>query len=44
LYDLDKDPQELKSVYADPAYAGTVTQLKAELQRLSARYAGNTGE
>lgn len=34
LYDLDKDPRELNNVYADPAYAPLVTQLKAELQRL----------
>jgi arylsulfatase A-like enzyme len=34
LFDLDKDPQELKNVYADPAYADTVKTLKSELQRL----------
>jgi arylsulfatase A-like enzyme len=34
LYDLDKDPHELKNVYADPAYAETVKRLKAEMYRL----------
>ncbi len=38
LYDLKKDPREMKSVYGDPAYAKTVTDLKAELKRLRARY------
>jgi arylsulfatase A-like enzyme len=34
LYDFVKDPHELKNVYADPAYAETVTKLKAEMERL----------
>ena len=34
LYDREKDPQQLKNVYADPAYADIVSQLKAELTRL----------
>ena len=34
LYDLRRDPQEMKNVYADPAYADTVQQLKTELARL----------
>ena len=34
LFDLQKDPHELKNVYADPAYADTVKTLKAELYRL----------
>lgn len=34
LYDLANDPRELKNVYADAAYAGTVAKLKAELGRL----------
>ena len=37
-FDLQKDPHELKSVYADPAYAATVAKLKAELARLRALY------
>jgi arylsulfatase A-like enzyme len=34
LFDLEKDPHEVKNVYADPAYAGAVKELKAELYRL----------
>lgn len=34
LFDLTKDPHELKNVYDDPAYATTRDELKAELQRL----------
>ncbi len=38
LYDRKKDPQEMKSVYADPAYAGAVAELKKELARLRVHY------
>ncbi len=38
LYDLKNDPQEMKSVYDDPAYADLVEELKAELQRLRKLY------
>ena len=34
LFDRDKDPHELRSVYDDPAYAGVVAELKRELGRL----------
>lgn len=34
LFDLKKDPHEMKNVYSDAAYAGTVKKLKAELYRL----------
>src|SRR5436309_2426098 len=34
LFDLDKDPHEMNSVYDDPAYAGHVKELKLELDRL----------
>jgi arylsulfatase A-like enzyme len=34
LYDLKKDPHELKNLYADPAHADTVKALKAEMSRL----------
>ncbi|MFZ2642525.1 MAG: sulfatase/phosphatase domain-containing protein, partial [Verrucomicrobiia bacterium] len=34
LYDLQKDPRELRNIYADPACADLVKQLKAELFRL----------
>ncbi|MSU64954.1 MAG: DUF4976 domain-containing protein [Opitutus sp.] len=38
LYDLQQDPQQLHSVYADPAYAKTVVELKAELARLHEQF------
>ncbi len=41
LYDLEKDPQEMTSVYDDPAYADVVRKMKAELRRLRDRYGDN---
>jgi arylsulfatase A-like enzyme len=38
LYDLERDPHEMRSVYADPAYAATVQELKGELARLRDLY------
>jgi arylsulfatase A-like enzyme len=38
LYDLEKDPKELKSVYDDPAYADVVARLKKELEQLRTKY------
>jgi arylsulfatase A-like enzyme len=38
LYDLSKDPQELKDQYANPAYAATVKTMKAELLKLKKQY------
>jgi len=43
LYDLKKDPREMKSVYNDPAYANIVTELKVELKRLRKKYKDTTG-
>jgi len=37
MFDLEKDPHELNSVYHDPAYADVVTELTAELARLQAQ-------
>ncbi|MGQ4517668.1 sulfatase family protein [Dermabacteraceae bacterium P13077] len=34
LYDLEKDPEELTNVVADPAYAEVLTMMRAELARL----------
>lgn len=34
LFDLEKDPRELHSVYHDPAYAGVVRELTDELHRI----------
>ncbi len=38
LFDLQRDPNELHSVYSDPANAELVTQLKAEIVRLQKQY------
>jgi len=43
LYDLRKDPDERHNVYADPAYADTLKQLKADLLRLK-QEVGDTDE
>ena len=38
LLDLEKDPQEMVSVYDDVCYAPIVRAMKAELARLKAEY------
>ena len=38
LFDLQKDPSELRSVYADPQYADVVKELKTEMERLKKEY------
>lgn len=38
LYDRKKDPQEMKSVYNDPAYADVVARLHQELKDLRIKY------
>jgi len=38
LFDLVSDPNEMKSVYSDPEYSNTLSELKAELQRLRDKY------
>ncbi len=38
LFDLETDPQEMNSVYDDPAYADRVTALKETLNELKAKY------
>ncbi len=38
LFDNEKDPHQLRSVYADPAYSETVADLKTELARLRTLY------
>jgi arylsulfatase A-like enzyme len=53
LYDREKDPQELRSVYNDSGYAGTKAELEKELTRLRkemkvpeqtpSQWYGNTG-
>ncbi len=44
LFDLESDPSEMRNVYADPANASTVAELKRELRRLRSEYADTTGE
>jgi arylsulfatase A-like enzyme len=34
LYDLLKDPLEMRNIYADPAYPGLANKLKTEMYRL----------
>ena len=34
LYDREKDPQEMRSVYSDPSYTTTKAELEKELVRL----------
>jgi arylsulfatase A-like enzyme len=43
LYDLRNDPEELRNVYDDPAYADTTRRLKAELLELK-RKIGDTDD
>lgn len=43
LYDLEKDPHEMQSVYGDAAYADVVKELKTELVRLRAQYQDQGG-
>jgi arylsulfatase A-like enzyme len=38
LFDLEKDPQEMQSVYEDQAYRGVIEELKDELARLRLQY------
>lgn len=42
LYDLNADPNEMRSVYNDPAYADIQAKLHAELERLRTEF--NVGE
>lgn len=41
LYDLEKDPKEMKSEYANPAYAPVVKSMKQELSKLKEQYKAN---
>ena len=44
LFDLEKDPEELHNVYADPAYAGEIEALKTQLEELKARANDTLGD
>ena len=41
LYDLQKDPEEMRSVYDDPSYARVKAELTAKLDALKKEYANN---
>jgi arylsulfatase A-like enzyme len=43
LYDLKKDPREMKNVLNDPAYVDIVKELTVELKRLRKKYKDTTG-
>jgi arylsulfatase A-like enzyme len=38
LFDLDRDPMEVRSVYDDPTYAAVVEQLRQRLEELRRQY------
>ena len=38
LFDLEKDPQEMRSVYDEPGYAEVVEELKHEMARLQTEF------
>lgn len=38
LYDLEKDPAEMKNLYPDPAYRETIARLKVQLKQLILQY------
>jgi arylsulfatase A-like enzyme len=42
LFDNEKDPAQLRSVYADPAYTTALAETKAELARLRQLYSDTT--
>ncbi len=42
LFDLEEDPQEMRSVYEEPEYADVVEELKAELARLRSEVGDQT--
>ncbi len=43
LYDLKKDPKEMKNVFNDPVYANIIKELKSELKKLRKKYKDTTG-
>jgi arylsulfatase A-like enzyme len=44
LFDLERDPLELSSVYGEPSYAPVVEELRSELIRLRDLYQDETGD
>jgi len=43
LFDRHKDPEQVRNVYAEPAYASVVRELKTELERLRQEVGDNEG-
>jgi N-acetylglucosamine-6-sulfatase len=43
LYDLEKDPQEMKSVHEDPAYAPVLAEMKKTYEEKRTEYRMNPG-
>jgi arylsulfatase A-like enzyme len=43
LYDLKKDPKEMKNIYNEPANSSLINKLKAELKLLRKKYKDNIG-
>ncbi len=41
LYDLEKDPEQMNNIIADPQYANIVTRLKEDLKGLMVKYENN---
>ena len=44
MYDLERDPREMRSVYADPAYAATVQPGKGERPAANAAWIEQSGD
>jgi len=42
FYDLEKDPDELRNSYSDPAYADVISTMKKDLDELRAHYKDNS--
>jgi hypothetical protein len=38
LYDLEKDPREMKNRYNDSSYTGIIKELKKDLVKLQKQY------
>jgi len=43
LFDLEKDPNELRSVYSEPEYAEKIAELKSRLQAMREKYQDSVG-
>ena len=41
LYDLEKDPEQMNNIIADPQYANIIRRLKEDLKGLMVKYENN---